>query len=145
MHIYASQFIWSLIRRSNEYPESPMDLHGSCCLHKNCRLSPSMDHLVDTAFSFILLSLTSFFLPVCLLHFFPFLFYFSIPVRSYLYLWESYLVVCIILTNAQVPFDVNTFPPYIMLFFFFLMWYPKQLPEGLITETHTGICGGDHE
>lgn len=32
-----------------------------------------------------------------------------------------------------------------LCFFFFLMWYPKQLPEGLITETHTGICGGDHE
>lgn len=78
-HTYASQFIWSLIRRSNEYSASPMDLHRSCCLHKNCRLSPGMDHLVDTAFSFILLFLTplSFFPPACLLHFFSFLFYFS--------------------------------------------------------------------
>lgn len=42
-HTCASQFKWSLIR-STEYPTSPMDLHGNCCLHKNCRLSPGMDH-----------------------------------------------------------------------------------------------------
>lgn len=46
-----------------------MDWHRNCCLHKNCSLSPGMDHLVDTAFSFLLLFLASFFLPACLLHF----------------------------------------------------------------------------
>lgn len=68
-HTYASQSNWNLTGRSTEYPASLMDWHGNCCLHKNCRLSPGMDHLVDTAFSFILLFLTSFFLPACLLHF----------------------------------------------------------------------------
>lgn len=67
---YASQFKWSLTRRSTEYPASPMDLHENCCLHKNCRLSPGMDHLVDTAFSFILLFLTSFCLPAAFFSFF---------------------------------------------------------------------------
>lgn len=103
-----------------------MDLHRNFCLHKNCRLSPGMDHhghnfLLYIAFSHLFLPAFHFFL------FFPFFFYFSILVKSYLYLWELYLLVCITLTNTQVPLDVNTLPPHIMLFFFFFNVASKTL------------------
>lgn len=62
--------IRGLTGRSGEYPVSLMDLNGNCCLHRAVGFSPGMDHLVDTAFSFILLCLSSFFLPACLLYFF---------------------------------------------------------------------------
>lgn len=67
-HIFLS--VRHLTGRSGEYPVSPMDLNGNCCLHRVVGFSPGLDHLVDAAFSFILLCLSSFFLPSCLLYFF---------------------------------------------------------------------------
>lgn len=140
---YISISIRGLTGQSGEYPVSPMDLNGNCCLHRAVGFSPGMDHLVDTAFSFMLLCLSSFFLLACLLYFFFSFFYFPILVKSYLYLWESYTLVCIILTNTQVPLDMNMLPPHVILFF--LTWHPKHLPELSITETNPRTGGGDHE
>lgn len=63
------------------------------------------------------LSPLSFFLPASCI-FFSFFFYFPILVKSYLQLWESYTLVCIILTNTQVPLDANMLPLHVILFFF---------------------------
>lgn len=108
-----------LTGRTGEYPVSPMDLNGNWCLHRAVGFSPGLDHLVDTVFSFILLGLSSFFLPSCPLYFFSFFLYFPILVESYLFLWESYMLVCIILTDTQVPLDANTLPQHVTFFFFF--------------------------
>lgn len=75
--------------------------------------------------------------------FFSFFLYFPILVKSYLYLWESRMLVCIILTDTQAPLDVNALPQHVT--FFFLMWHPKHLPELSVTETNPGIGGDDHE
>lgn len=79
IHMHLSK---GLTGRSGEYPVSPMDLNGNCCLHRAVGFSPGMDHLVHTAFSFILLCLSSFFLPSCLLYFFFFLFLLSHPCQK---------------------------------------------------------------
>lgn len=74
--------IRGLTGRSGEYPVSLMDLNGNCCLHRAVGFSPGMDHLVNTAFSFILLCLSSFFLPACLLYFFFFFLLLSHPCQK---------------------------------------------------------------
>lgn len=72
----------------------------------------SLQAWISGGHSFLLyIAMPLFFLPAVL--FFSFFFCFPILVKSYLYLWESYMLVCIILADTQVLLDVNTLPPHV--------------------------------
>lgn len=68
----------------------------------------SLQAWISGGHSFLLyIAMPLFFLPAVLFFSFPIL------VKSYLYLWESYMLVCIILADTQVLLDVNTLPPHV--------------------------------
>lgn len=86
-------------------------LNGNCYLHRAVSFSTGRD-LWWTQLSPLYCYCYASPLPACWF-FFSFFFCFPILVKSYLYLWESYTLVCIILADTQVPLDVNTLPHHV--------------------------------